>query len=72
MPPKGFPGNPGELPHFLLTMGGTDCQGKPEATGKDGRAVLRPRSTCEGGEPQGVEWSSGRGLPGVVFWRTVR
>jgi RNA-directed DNA polymerase len=53
MLPKGFPRNPGELPHLLLTMGGTDCQGKPEATGKDGRAVLRPRSTGEGGEPQG-------------------
>ena len=53
MLPKGFPGNPGELPHLLLTMGGTDRQGKPEATGKDGRAVLRPRSTGEGGEPQG-------------------
>ena len=53
MLPEGFPRNPGELPHLLLTMGGTDCQGKPEATGKDGRAVLRPRSTCEGGEPQG-------------------
>src|SRR6266849_10736976 len=53
MLPKGFPRNPGELPHLLLTMGGTDRQGKPEATGKDGRAVLRPRSTGEGGEPQG-------------------
>src|SRR4029077_1994384 len=53
MLPKGFPRNPGELPHRLLIMGGSDRQGKPEATGKDGRAVLRPRSTCEGGEPQG-------------------
>ncbi len=53
MLPKGFPRNPGELPHLLLTMGGTDRQGRPKATGKDGRAVLRPRSTCEGGEPQG-------------------
>ena len=50
---KGFPRNPGELPHLLLTMGGTDRQGRPEATGKGGRAVLRPRSTCESGEPQG-------------------
>ena len=50
---KGFPRNPGELPHLLLIMGGTDCQGRPEAIGKDGGAVLRPRSTCEGGEPQG-------------------
>ena len=40
-------------PHLLLTMGGTDRQGRPEAIGKDGGAVLRPRSTCEGGEPQG-------------------
>lgn len=40
MLPKGFPRNPGELPHLLLTMGGTDRQGKPEATGIDGRAVL--------------------------------
>jgi hypothetical protein len=53
MLPKGFPRNPGELLHLLLTMGGTDRQGKPEATGTDGRAVLRTRSTGEGGEPQG-------------------
>jgi len=33
MLPKGFPRNPGELPHLLLTMGGSDRQGKPEATG---------------------------------------
>src|SRR4029077_19522139 len=53
MLPKGFPRNPGELPHRLLIMGGTDRQGKPETAGTDGRAVLRPYSTCEGGEPQG-------------------
>jgi hypothetical protein len=35
-------------------MGGTGRQGKPEATGTDGGAVLRTRSTCEGGEPQGI------------------
>jgi hypothetical protein len=34
-------------------MGGTDRQGKPEVIGTDGRAVLRPYSTREGGEPQG-------------------
>jgi hypothetical protein len=54
MLPKGFPRNPGELPHRLLIMGGTDRQGKPETAGTDGRAVLRPYSTCEGGEPQGL------------------
>jgi hypothetical protein len=49
---KGFP-RPRRAPHFLLTMGGTDRQGKPEVIGTDGRAVLRPYSTREGGEPQG-------------------
>ena len=32
----------GESPHFLLTMGGIDRQGTPEATGTDGRAVPPP------------------------------
>ena len=31
----------------------TTRQGKPEANGTDGGAVLRPYSTCEGGGPQG-------------------
>ena len=50
---KGISQEPRRAPHLLLTMGGTSRQGKPEATGTDGRAVLRTRSTCEGGEPQG-------------------
>src|ERR1700732_2522317 len=50
---KGIPQEPRRAPHLLLTMGGTGRQGKPEATGTDGRAVLRTHSTCEGGEPQG-------------------
>ena len=33
---KGFSRNPGELPHLLLTTGGTDRQGKPETIGIDG------------------------------------
>jgi len=32
MLPKGFPRNPGELPHLLLTMGGTES---PRETGGD-------------------------------------
>src|ERR1700686_4425239 len=50
---KGISQKPRSALHLLLTMAGTDCQGKPEATGKEGRVVLCPRSTCEGGEPQG-------------------
>ena len=44
---KGISQEPRRAPHLLLTMGGTSRQGKPEATGTDGRAVLRTRSTCE-------------------------
>src|ERR1700674_5364454 len=34
---KGISQEPRRAPHFLLTMGGTDRQGKPEAIGTDGR-----------------------------------
>ncbi len=50
---KGISQEPRRAPRLLLNMGGTVGQGKPEANGKDGRAVLRTHSTCEGGEPQG-------------------
>jgi hypothetical protein len=50
---KGIPQEPRRAPHPLLIMGGTVDQGKPKVNGKDGRAVLRTHSTCEGGEPQG-------------------
>src|SRR6202167_2391045 len=59
---KGIFQEPRRAPHLLLTMGGTDRQGIPETTGTDGRAVLRPYSTREGGEPQGFR-KDGPGHP---------
>jgi hypothetical protein len=38
--PKGISQEPRRAPRLLLNMGGTIGQGKPEANGKDGRAVL--------------------------------
>src|SRR6266540_3818542 len=65
MLPKGFPVNPGELPTSFP-------QGRyrpPRETGgdRDGwRAVLRPHTTCEGGEPQGsLELKRARGAATV-------
>src|SRR6202051_3300508 len=50
---KGISQEPRRAPHLLLTTGGTGSQGKPEATGIDGSAVLPTHNTREGGEPQG-------------------
>jgi hypothetical protein len=44
----------------ILDVAVSRCQGRPEVTGMDRRAVLEPHSTCEGGELQG----SREGRPG--------
>src|SRR6266566_4434142 len=51
--PKGFPMNPGELPISARKSGKTAAKGNRRRSRTDGRAVLRPYSTCEGGDPQG-------------------
>jgi hypothetical protein len=51
--PKGFPMNPGELPISARKSGKPAAKGDRRRPRTDGGAVLRPRSTCEGGEPQG-------------------
>jgi len=51
--PSGFPRNPGELTISTRKSGKTAAKGDRRWLRTDGRAVLRPRSTCEGGEPQG-------------------
>src|SRR6516225_2125812 len=51
--PKGFPMNPGELPISARKSGKTAAKGDRRRPRTDGRAILRPHSTCEGGEPQG-------------------
>jgi len=51
--PKGFPRNPGELAISAHQSGNVITKGDRRRTRADGRAVLRPRSTCEGGKPQG-------------------
>jgi hypothetical protein len=50
---KGFPMNPGELPISARKSGKTAAEGDRRRPRTDGRAVLRSRSTDEGGEPQG-------------------
>ena len=50
---KGFPTNPGELAIFACKSDKLAAKGDRRRPRTDGRAVLRPRSTCEGGEPQG-------------------
>jgi hypothetical protein len=50
---RGFPINPGELSISARKSGKTIAKGNRRRPRTDGRAVLRPRSTCEGGEPQG-------------------
>ena len=45
--------NPGELTISARKSGKTDAKGNRRRSTMDGRAVLRPRSTNEGGEPQG-------------------
>src|SRR6266446_8009813 len=53
MLPKGFPMNPGELTIFARESGNAAVKGDQRRLHTDGGAVLRPRSTGEGGEPQG-------------------
>ena len=53
MLPKGFPMNPGELTIFARKSGNAGAKGDRRRLSTDGGAVLRPRSTDEGGEPQG-------------------
>ncbi len=53
MLPKGFPTNPGELPISARKSGNAAAKGDRRRPQTDGGAVLRTRSTCEGGEPQG-------------------
>ena len=53
MLPKGFPMNPGELATSARESGKADAKGDRRRALTDGGAVLRPRSTGEGGEPQG-------------------
>src|SRR5271156_3719048 len=55
MLPKGFPRNPGELTISARKSGNADAKGDCRRLFTDGGAVLRPRSTGEGGEPQGSE-----------------
>jgi hypothetical protein len=64
MVPKGFPTNPGELSISARKSGKTIAKGNRRRLRTDGRAVLRPRTTSEGGEPQGSE-RSGHG----IHWR---
>src|SRR5271155_2007190 len=53
MLPNGFPMNPGELTISVLKSGNADAKGDCRRLFTDGGAVLRTRSTDEGGEPQG-------------------
>ncbi len=53
MLPKGFPMNPGELTIFARESGNAAVKGDQRRLHTDGGAVLRTRSTEEGGEPQG-------------------
>jgi hypothetical protein len=53
MLPKGFPRNPGELTISARESGNEAAKGDRRRPLTDGGAVLRPRSTYEGGEPQG-------------------
>jgi hypothetical protein len=53
MLPKGFPRNPGELTISARKSGNATAKGNQRRPHKGGGAVLRPRSTREGGEPQG-------------------
>jgi len=70
--PKGFPMNPGELPLSARGSGKTAAKGDRRRPRTDGRAVLRPRITYEGGEPQGFRKErprhplEGRGKQGDV------
>ena|SRR6516164_11051535 len=50
---KWIPMNLGELSVSTRKSGKTAAKGDRRRLRTDGRAVLRPRITCEGGEPQG-------------------
>jgi len=56
--------NPGELTISVRKRGNADAKGDCRHLFTDGGAVLRTRSTDEGGEPQGSE-KSGHG----THWR---
>ncbi len=64
--------NPGELTISARKSGKTDAKGDRRRPWMDGGAVLRPRSTSEGGEPQGFRKKrprnplEGRGKQGDV------
>jgi hypothetical protein len=64
MLPKGFPRIPGELTIFARKSGNAGAKRDRRRLSTDGGAVLRTRSTDEGGEPQGFE-RSGHG----THWR---
>ena len=53
MLPKRFPMNPGELTIPARKSGNADAKGDRRRPSTDGGAVLRTRSTDEGGKPQG-------------------
>ena len=53
MLPKGFPMNPGELAISARKSGNATAKGNQRRSHTGGGAVLRPRTTDEGGEPQG-------------------
>ena len=51
---KGIPQEPRRARHFSAHQSGNAiAKGDQRRPRMDGRAVLRPHSTCEGGEPQG-------------------
>ena len=66
--------NPGELTIFARKSGNAGAKGDRRRLSMDGGAVLRPRSTEEGGEPQGskgaaTEPTGGKGGTGARIWR---
>jgi hypothetical protein len=66
--------NPGELTIPARTSGKAGAKGDRRHALTDGRAVLRPRSTEEGGEPQGSEGAAteptgGKGETGARICR---
>ena len=72
MVPKGYPMNPGELAISARKSGKKAAKGDRRRPRTEGGAVLRPRSTGEGGEPQGFRKErprnplEGRGKQGDV------
>ena len=66
--------NPGELTISTRKSGKANAKGDRRRALTDGGAVLRPRSTDEGGEPQGsqgaaTEPTRGKGGTGARIWR---